>query len=1202
MSSVTRVAVWCLWVSLLFASSAGAVEGSSEGDLRVELDRASQAFEQGRFEEARRGYQRATELDPGSIRAWTGLGWSLWQLGDHGRALKIWNDLLKVNPNEPKILLAVAQAHEENGDLDRALGFYDRLLKQKAEAREAHLGRARVLERLGNPAAAEADLQEVLRQSPGDVAAQFELARVYLALNRNAEAEQLLKRLAAHSPQPKYLRLLGDGMLALGRYDEAASYYKRSLATEPDHRGTVLGLGRAYARNHRYGEAVAAFKPYLDRHPDDDAMREELAKDAGSAGNFAEAERQWQYLVHAHPDDPRYAIALAKSYRQAGKFDEALQTAREVVARDPKNADALGILADDAALSGREEEAIRWLEQLLAAQPEPTRANQLGRLRLGRGDRFANADDDEHAKVEYQAAARAFELSIRLEPTGSDAPLGLVSALRLGGDTERAAATGEQFIRRQPNLQPMQRELYQTYAQMGDYDNAEKYLNMLLKDNPGNVILEQQLALVEFNRGDHEQAIARLQKLLQQQPLRKRVPILLYHGVSRFPRTPSAMPAENFRDQMLALKRDGYTTITVQQFLDFMDGRGTLPPKPILITFDDARADTIENADPIFKELGFRAAMFVPAGEIGLHGPYYAPWRKLAELQQTGRWEMQCHANLGHRKVQTDAQGHEGLFFTDRQWLPDKQRLETEAEFYRRLDDDYRTCREVVQREVPGSHVVGYAYPFGDIGQRRFNNEPAAIKVNLDVVSKYYSVGFVEDPLGMATPTTPRFRMPRYELPADSKGEDLMRTLRTADPENSTLFMVATLYAWSGRFSDAEALFDDLEHRGYDKATLLATEGQVRQWNGDFGGARDLLTSAKTLRPDDPTIQRRIDALDRHVAPIGGASGSYYSDNRDRSNFSVGPHGKVWLTDRLALTANYQYRDFKQSNFNLSLLPSAEPSPTPPPTSTSPTPVSGTTTSGLIGRRAAAQVVAPPTPTADLHATGHQFEGAFEYALDWRTGFSIGGGVADFSDESSPKVLEGPQTEWLLSGRINLGLGDWGDASAAGSRGYVPAAGTILDDLTYAGGFGLLRLYPVEKFTLELLGGGASYSDDNNRTYGHARLTRLFWTDPDLELGYQFVYDDAKEQNPFFYTPDRYIANEGVAAFRWGGNRPVNLTSAIAMGAGNERGGNPQFEVSAVGGVEFRLFDRVRMVVAGGQTQSAGFHSYEMSGSLSIRF
>src|SRR5262249_17779895 len=160
----------------------------------------------------------------------------------------------------------------------------------------------------------------------------------------------------------------------------------------------------------------------------------------------------------------------------------------------------------------------------------------------------------------------------------------------------------------------------------------------------------------------------------------------------------------------------------------------------------------------------------------------------------------------------------------------------------------------------------------------------------------------------------------------------------------------------------------------------------------------------------------------------------------------------------------------------------------------------------------------------------------------------------------------------------------------------------ILDDITYGGGTGLLRLNLVEKFTLELLGGGANYSDNNNRTYGHGRLTRLFWTDPDIELGYQFVYDNAEHRNPFYYSPNQYIANEGVASFRLGGERLVNLTSAIAMGEGSEQGGSAQFEVSAVGGLEIRLFQHARIVVNGGQTQSAGFHSYEMSGALAIQF
>ena len=138
--------------------------------------------------------------------------------------------------------------------------------------------------------------------------------------------------------------------------------------------------------------------------------------------------------------------------------------------------------------------------------------------------------------------------------------------------------------------------------------------------------------------------------------------------------------------------------------------------------------------------------------------------------------------------------------------------------------------------------------------------------------------------------------------------------------------------------------------------------------------------------------------------------------------------------------------------------------------------------------------------------------------------------------------------------------------------------------------------------TLEGQAGAEHYSDDNHRFSGHGRLTKLFWNDPDIELGYQFVYDDTQRANPFFYTPDRFIANEGVASFRYGIGGPVILTFAGAFGEGSERGGNPEFEASGSGGIEVTLLKRFRLVLNGGRTQSARFRSYELSGGAAFRF
>src|SRR4029077_3443972 len=117
------------------------------------------------------------------------------------------------------------------------------------------------------------------------------------------------------------------------------------------------------------------------------------------------------------------------------------------------------------------------------------------------------------------------------------------------------------------NLDSMRLEAFQSYSQKGRYEDAERHLRILLKEYPANIGLLQQLAMLDFNEGQRQEATARLEGLLKQM-LKNRVPVLLYHGISSTNRVPTAMPVANFRDQMMALKRAGYQSVTLEQFLD----------------------------------------------------------------------------------------------------------------------------------------------------------------------------------------------------------------------------------------------------------------------------------------------------------------------------------------------------------------------------------------------------------------------------------------------------------------------------------------------------------------------------------------------------------------------------------------------------------------------------------------------------------
>jgi len=100
----------------------------------------------------------------------------------------------------------------------------------------------------------------------------------------------------------------------------------------------------------------------------------------------------------------------------------------------------------------------------------------------------------------------------------------------------------------------------------------------------------------------------------------RRCVALLYHHVGRT--CPGAYPdltisPEKFERQIRWLTRRGYAGIRPAEWLEWRKTDSSLPPKPILITFDDAYADIAEYALPVLRHFGFGAAVFAVTARIG---------------------------------------------------------------------------------------------------------------------------------------------------------------------------------------------------------------------------------------------------------------------------------------------------------------------------------------------------------------------------------------------------------------------------------------------------------------------------------------------------------------------------------------------------------------------------------------------------------
>jgi peptidoglycan/xylan/chitin deacetylase (PgdA/CDA1 family) len=141
-------------------------------------------------------------------------------------------------------------------------------------------------------------------------------------------------------------------------------------------------------------------------------------------------------------------------------------------------------------------------------------------------------------------------------------------------------------------------------------------------------------------------------------PDRSAIPVLLYHGIgpeSDFSNAADAaygVDSESFAKQMTMIKNAGYQTVSLTTFLDFVNHRpAELPPRPLLLTFDDGRADSWTGSDGILRELGFNAVMFLDVGSVDRGGPEYLTWPEINTMQASGGWEMQLHSGKGHHQI-----------------------------------------------------------------------------------------------------------------------------------------------------------------------------------------------------------------------------------------------------------------------------------------------------------------------------------------------------------------------------------------------------------------------------------------------------------------------------------------------------------------------------------------------------------------------
>ncbi|MEG2381716.1 MAG: polysaccharide deacetylase family protein [Oscillospiraceae bacterium] len=133
-----------------------------------------------------------------------------------------------------------------------------------------------------------------------------------------------------------------------------------------------------------------------------------------------------------------------------------------------------------------------------------------------------------------------------------------------------------------------------------------------------------------------------------------KLPIIMYHGITTEQKRVGkyVISCDMFKSDLKYLKDNGYTTILIKDLIDYVNADGTLPNKPILLTFDDGYYNNYVYAYEMLKENNMKAVISIIGKWTDVYteneepNPIYShlTWDNINELLDSGIIEIQNHS------------------------------------------------------------------------------------------------------------------------------------------------------------------------------------------------------------------------------------------------------------------------------------------------------------------------------------------------------------------------------------------------------------------------------------------------------------------------------------------------------------------------------------------------------------------------------
>lgn len=190
---------------------------------------------------------------------------------------------------------------------------------------------------------------------------------------------------------------------------------------------------------------------------------------------------------------------------------------------------------------------------------------------------------------------------------------------------------------------------------------------------------------------------------------------------------PTALDERTVADFFAWLRSADYHPVSLQQIVDARAGGTPLPPRAVLLSFDDGYESFHAKVYPLLKQFNYPAVMAlvtgwleVPPGQVvtgyGAKTPVmreaFITWAQAREMGASGLVEFASHGDAIHTGVPGNPQGNLQPAAITHRYDAATGRYEDDAAWIARVEADLRRSRALIEQRT-GTRVRAMVWPYG---------------------------------------------------------------------------------------------------------------------------------------------------------------------------------------------------------------------------------------------------------------------------------------------------------------------------------------------------------------------------------------------------------------------------------------------------------------------------------------------------------